>query len=288
MIRKVGRHQALGKLRRARGRLRQPATPTRTSARSPPPTRRPKPQQQPTAHSCKSELEMPPRDPAPDGRRPAPASQQRRRPPRLRRQAAEAAASAPGDGAAEPRSACSRIPAAATPTAAGGDQQLLGTGTPVAGYATFDDYISQGPRPAAARRSCFKRAEAGRAGDRRHDPRAHRQDRPAARARTSPSRSGPPAAARPQIDPKPILDGWKLLEATAIYRASGKNPFWGRDAKNPSIGQILLMSKAAARAARARPTRASRSTTAAARTSSPHIIDRRVARAAGVPRRARA
>ena len=27
------------------------------------------------------------------------------------------------------------------------------------------------------------------------------------------------------IDPKPILDGWKLLEATAIYRAAGKNPF---------------------------------------------------------------
>ena len=24
-----------------------------------------------------------------------------------------------------------------------------------------------------------------------------------------------------RIDPKPILDGWKLLEATAIYRADG-------------------------------------------------------------------
>jgi hypothetical protein len=49
----------------------------------------------------------------------------------------------------------------------------------------------------------------------------------------------------PRIDPKPILDGWKLLESTAIYRAAGKNPFWGPDAKNPSIGQILLMSKEA-------------------------------------------
>jgi murein DD-endopeptidase MepM/ murein hydrolase activator NlpD len=47
----------------------------------------------------------------------------------------------------------------------------------------------------------------------------------------------------PRIDPKPILDGWKLLESTAIYRAAGKNPFFGPDAKNPSIGQILLMSK---------------------------------------------
>jgi hypothetical protein len=44
----------------------------------------------------------------------------------------------------------------------------------------------------------------------------------------------------PYIDPKPILDGWRLLEATAVYRAVGIDPFLGRD---PSIGQILLMSK---------------------------------------------
>jgi hypothetical protein len=42
-----------------------------------------------------------------------------------------------------------------------------------------------------------------------------------------------------KIDPKPILDGWKLLEATAIYRAAGKNPFL----EGASIGQVLLMSK---------------------------------------------
>ena len=47
----------------------------------------------------------------------------------------------------------------------------------------------------------------------------------------------------PYIDPKPILDGWKLLEATAVYRAAGVDPFFGRDAKNPTIGQLLLMSK---------------------------------------------
>jgi hypothetical protein len=47
----------------------------------------------------------------------------------------------------------------------------------------------------------------------------------------------------PQIDPKPILDGWKLLEATAVYRAAGVDPFYGPGAKNPSIGQVLLMSK---------------------------------------------
>jgi len=42
------------------------------------------------------------------------------------------------------------------------------------------------------------------------------------------------------IDPKPILDGWKLLEATAIYRAQGKNPF----DDGASVGQVLLASKA--------------------------------------------
>jgi hypothetical protein len=47
----------------------------------------------------------------------------------------------------------------------------------------------------------------------------------------------------PLIDPKPILDGWKLLEATAVYRAAGVDPFFGPGAKNASVGQVLLMSK---------------------------------------------
>jgi Transglycosylase SLT domain/Peptidase family M23 len=34
----------------------------------------------------------------------------------------------------------------------------------------------------------------------------------------------PAGRGAPRIDPKPMLDGWKLLEATAIYRAKGKNP----------------------------------------------------------------
>ncbi|HEX8206826.1 MAG TPA: lytic murein transglycosylase, partial [Solirubrobacteraceae bacterium] len=53
----------------------------------------------------------------------------------------------------------------------------------------------------------------------------------------------PAGRGAPRIDPKPILDGWKLLETTAIYRARKRNPFFGRDAKTPSIGQILLMGK---------------------------------------------
>jgi transglycosylase-like protein with SLT domain/peptidase M23-like protein len=55
----------------------------------------------------------------------------------------------------------------------------------------------------------------------------------------------PAGRGAPRIDPKPILDGWKLLESTAIYRAAGMNPFYGRDAKSPSVGQVLLMSKEA-------------------------------------------
>jgi hypothetical protein len=57
-------------------------------------------------------------------------------------------------------------------------------------------------------------------------PRVHFAIRPAGRG-------------APKIDPKPILDGWKLLEATAIYRAAGKNPF----ADGATTGQVLLMSK---------------------------------------------
>jgi len=53
----------------------------------------------------------------------------------------------------------------------------------------------------------------------------------------------PAGRGAPRIDPKPILDGWKLLESTAVYRAQGKNAFFGPDAQNASIGQILLMSK---------------------------------------------
>jgi murein DD-endopeptidase MepM/ murein hydrolase activator NlpD len=47
----------------------------------------------------------------------------------------------------------------------------------------------------------------------------------------------------PYIDPKPILDGWKLLEATAVYRAAGVDPFFGSGAKTATIGEILLESK---------------------------------------------
>jgi hypothetical protein len=55
----------------------------------------------------------------------------------------------------------------------------------------------------------------------------------------------PAGRGAPRIDPKPILDGWKLLESTAIYRSAKRNPLFGDDAESPSIGQIMLMSKPA-------------------------------------------
>jgi Transglycosylase SLT domain/Peptidase family M23 len=51
----------------------------------------------------------------------------------------------------------------------------------------------------------------------------------------------PAGRGAPRIDPKPILDGWKLLEATAIYRAEGKSPF----ARKLGSAGVLLLSKEA-------------------------------------------
>jgi hypothetical protein len=52
----------------------------------------------------------------------------------------------------------------------------------------------------------------------------------------------PAGRGAPMIDPKPILDGWKLLESTAIYRAAGRNALLDGDS-TASVGQLLLMSK---------------------------------------------
>jgi murein DD-endopeptidase MepM/ murein hydrolase activator NlpD len=51
----------------------------------------------------------------------------------------------------------------------------------------------------------------------------------------------PAGAGASEIDPKPILDGWKLLEATAVYRADGKSPF----ANDLSVSGVLLLPKEA-------------------------------------------
>ena len=109
-------------------------------------------------------------------------------------------------------------------------------------FETFDAYFSRpfgldpskvAPAPPAQ----------GLARDRRHRPRPRR---PHGRRQAPPHLDfsiRPAGRGAPPIDPKPILDGWKLLEATAIYRASGRNVLYGKDAGGMSIGQILLLPK---------------------------------------------
>jgi hypothetical protein len=53
----------------------------------------------------------------------------------------------------------------------------------------------------------------------------------------------PAGKGAPRIDPKPILDGWKLLESTAVYRAAGSGPLASTGGDDPTVGQLLLMSK---------------------------------------------
>jgi hypothetical protein len=126
---------------------------------------------------------------------------------------------------------------------AGGEQQLLEAGAESDGYSSFSGYLSRvfglergevsykALKPGARVAAGTILGRIGRTSD-RVAPHVLFELRPAGRG-------------APRIDPKPILDGWKLLESTAIYRAAGKNPFFGPDAKQPSIGQILLMSKEA-------------------------------------------
>src|SRR3954466_7536652 len=51
----------------------------------------------------------------------------------------------------------------------------------------------------------------------------------------------PAGKGAPKIDPKPMLDGWKLLESTAIYRSKGRNALYGDG--DFSIGEVMLLPK---------------------------------------------
>jgi hypothetical protein len=125
----------------------------------------------------------------------------------------------------------------------GGRDQILDLGGAVSGVTTFKSYFTEvfglkrkdvvlkRMKPGSKVIAGTILGRIGKLGSRRA-PHAMFEIRPAGRG-------------APRIDPKPVLDGWKLLESTAIYRASGMNPFYGRDAKSPSVGQVLLMSKEA-------------------------------------------
>jgi hypothetical protein len=153
--------------------------------------------------------------------------------------------SAGGDDAAEPQApAVEKERLFANPSrpdayAAGGQHQIEQMGeklTTFDGYFTGpleldpDDYVL---KPLAKGATVIAGTVLGRVDkvDEQLAPHVEFQIRPAGRG-------------APRIDPKPILDGWKLLESTAVYKAGNDNALFGNDGRgSPSIGQILLMSK---------------------------------------------
>ena len=52
----------------------------------------------------------------------------------------------------------------------------------------------------------------------------------------------PAGRGAPYVSPRPILDSWRLLEQTSIYKGKALRAL---GSKNPSIGQLMLMSKEA-------------------------------------------
>ena len=168
------------------------------------------------------------------------------------RRAAQAGRSArtPGQGAPLRRRPAAALPEALpakerlfatprarrTPSTAGGDDQLAGlTDEPLSlDGRRLDprDYVAKPLKRGARVIGGTVLGKLGRTQRRRLAPNLRFEIRPAGRG-------------APRIDPKPILDGWKLLESTAIYRSAKRNPFFGADAETPTIGQIMLMSKEA-------------------------------------------
>ena len=122
---------------------------------------------------------------------------------------------------------------------AGGLEQILNSKGAFKGFATFKNYFSRpfGLDPKDVRLKELRRGSRvisgtilGRVGKPKPSKASHLyfEIRPAGRG-------------APRIDPKPILDGWKLLEATAIYRANGRNALYDKDGDSFSVGQILLL-----------------------------------------------
>jgi hypothetical protein len=121
----------------------------------------------------------------------------------------------------------------------GGFEQLLDmqAGT---GFETYDSYFAR-PLGLNSRNATLRRLKKGsrvvgstvlgRVGGKGpdgKDPHVRFEIRPTGRG-------------APKIEPKPILDGWKLLESTAIYRAKGRNVLYGDG--DFSIGEAMLLPK---------------------------------------------
>jgi soluble lytic murein transglycosylase-like protein len=191
---------------------------------------------------AQQELELPKADPRPTvaataGRQRTAGAAHRSAAKRARR-AARSAASAAAADAPVTKERLFAHPERPAAYSAGGKRQLEELGQPL---ESFDGYFTQALaldphdyllKPLRRGSSVIAGTILGRIGRTgpRLAPHVEFAIRPAGRG-------------APQIDPKPILDGWKLLESTAIYRANGKNAFAAANASAPSIGQIMLMSK---------------------------------------------
>ncbi|HEV2818983.1 MAG TPA: lytic murein transglycosylase [Solirubrobacteraceae bacterium] len=193
-----------------------------------------------SAEDVRKQLALPARDPKPD----APASAGNQAP----RRASDSGRTKPRAPSAETddvqlKLAKQRLfanPARREAYEAGGREQLLNTATPLPGKALLSKYfsLSYGLKrndvmlePLRKGQQVIAGTILGKIGaSGNSDPNALFEIRPAGRG-------------APRIDPKPILDGWQLLQTSAVYRAEGRNPFFGPDAKNASVGQILLMGK---------------------------------------------
>ena len=261
---KIGTQQAPRPLRRAARRLRQhlhvraPQEGRQRRTRCPSPRTVTRDAGRARSSSCRRPTRSRPRPRAP-------ARRSRRRPRRRRKETAGAAKEVAAPNVGKERLFANPTP----PGAVQGRRRATSssTGGAVPGLTTFKSYFSEvfgleaqgrlrSSASSRARRSSPARSSAASAARRAKAPHMLFEIRPAGRG-------------APRIDPKPILDGWKLLESTAIYRAAGRNPFFGPDAKSPSDRPDPADEQGGPAAPRPRRTRASRSTTAAAATSAP-------------------
>ncbi len=195
-----------------------------------------------------------------------PASGRRRR---GRARAATAAARGAAAAGAPPRSACSPTRPARTRRDAGGDEPAR----PRPPTSPIVTATSLRLDPQAT--TCAKPLEQGRARHRRHHPRPHRRRRrrrrPAPALRDPPRRPRRPAH-RPQADPR-------RLEAARVDRdlpRRGQEPVLRRRRRAALDRPDPADEQGGARSAACSPTRASRSTSAAARDIRTGQIDRRV------------
>ncbi|MBA2517005.1 MAG: lytic murein transglycosylase [Solirubrobacterales bacterium] len=192
-----------------------------------------------TSAEVASELKLPRADRKPS----VPATAGTRKPGRRGGSAASSGLAAKGASPQSVRAAKERLfahPRRPNAHDAGGAQQIIEAGGKVAGITTVRSLsgvfgldrrdIQLKPLKVGSKVAAGTILGRIRRGDGKAAPHVLFEIRPAGRG-------------APRVDPKPILDGWKLLESTAIYRARGRNPFVGPDAAHLSIGQILLMSK---------------------------------------------